>query len=164
MGRRSATSDYETWDFRIDDWDHHYFFSNYRIRLGGKEAGFDESSQFTLDCIVTYPDARKGTAAQLSFIPDRRIDDLLIDDASSSPPAIGNLSTRKNDFRAYITIPWQSHAHILQMLSAGTFKYVQLHGRRIPRSGINIDMVMFARKDPDPDEIESTENIQAISL
>ncbi len=164
MGRRpSPKHEYETWDFRIDDWDSHYMYSNYRLGTRGTEPGFDERAHLTLSCTVTYPDAQAGAKASLAFWPDRRIDPLLTEDPESPPHAIGHLNTRKNNIHAYIPIPWENHAHILQMVGVGAFKYVQLHGKRIPRSGIEVQTLMFARKDPEADEGESTDAPQAVN-
>jgi len=157
MGRRSSSkAEYETWNFRVDDWDSKYTYSNYRLGFRGREPGLDAQADLTLSCTVTYPDAQAGAKASLSFWPDRRIDSLLLEDHESLPHAIGHLNTRKNNIYAYIPVPWEGHGHIFQMVSTGVFKYVQLHGMRVPRQGIEVQTLMLSRKDPAADEREST--------
>ena len=143
-------SEFKTWDFYINSWDHNYCFSVNKDSK--KDNHYEESGHFTLNCTVTYPDNKNGNIAKLYFIPSKEIDSLLSSDMRSynSPPnTVGSINTRKNNLNAYINIPWQSYTHILQLLNSNTFKYVQLHGRCVRKNILSIRSVMFAKNDPE---------------
>lgn len=145
-GKRSKAQKYESYVFRIDDWKPSYSFGLNNGRLF--KGPYWEHLEVALSGVFLSPEKAKDRRASLTFLADRR-EVAAVNDPEKhdwKPLAVGSLTIRGEDTSFLGSIPQDSMWGLIQLLSCGATKMVNLYGHALFRGEATITNMHFERE------------------
>jgi len=149
--RRRQEPEYQSYIFKIEDWEPSYMFGLNRSRhFGGI---YCEYLDLSLKGVFLSPARAKDRRASLTLLADRRETRAVTDPGSCNwePTCVGTLTIRgaRTDYLA--SLPYDAMWGLIGLLSCGTIRMLDLHGRALYRGKAKIETMHFAR-DMDPED------------
>ena len=149
--RRSSEQAYQSFIFRIEDWEPSYSFGLNRSRYF--EGPYSEYLDIALKGVFLSPEKAKDRRATLRVLADRRETHAVADPANSEwePRCVGTLTIRgaRTDYLG--SLPYDAMWGLIDLLSQGTIRMLDLHGRALYRGKAEIETMHFAH-DIDPED------------
>ncbi len=121
---RRQTIEFASYHVRITGWDWDYSFSVSGVKWEDKQ--FADYRHLTVRGVLLRPRRIKVEATELIFLPEA----LEMERRHDEPPprCVGTLNIHHERLIGYLTLPLDALGPIMQMLTAGRFKYVLMHG------------------------------------
>lgn len=148
--QRRKAQEYESYIFRIDDWKPGYSFGLNNSRLF--DGPYWEHLEVTLTGVFLSPDKAKDRQASLTLLANRREMATVNEPEKSNlkPLGVGSLTVRgkRTDFLG--SIPHDSMWGMVQLLSCGAVRMLNLYGHALHRGEATITNLHFEREiDPE---------------
>lgn len=151
--RRSVPVDYQTYIFRLDDWEPSYSFATNAIRWC--DGPYWEHSALIFRGEILSPTKVKSRVGTLTVMGDRR-DTQAVENPTNSdrkPLCVGSLTIRGDQTEFLGSIPQDALWGLIAAFGAGKLRIVDLHGDVLRRGKALIRSVRFYR-DVDPEDLE----------
>ena len=149
--KRGSGPQYQTFIFRIEDWEPTYGFSINRDRF--RDSAYSEHLQLAVSGVFLAPARAEGRKATLDLIGDRS-DTRAVSEPSrlaSHPTGVGALTLRGERTHFIGSLPYDGMWGLIGLLSDGAVRMIQLHGPALYRGKTHIASMHFVR-DIDPED------------
>jgi len=143
---------YDHYPVRIHGWEVDYDLSLNTNGIFG-EGPYWEYFSLKLKGELLRPRKIKGREIQITFLPDRTMDDAIANSKSATwkPEAVGSLTSRGKRSEFIGSLPMQPIASILTALQSGKIQYVIFRGEALQYGSASIRGVTFSKED-DPED------------
>jgi len=149
--RRPREPEYQSYIFRIEDWEPSYMFALNRSRHF--EGPYWEHLDLSLEGVFLSPDKAKDRRASLKLLADRRETRAVTDPESCDwkPLCVGTLTIRGDRTDYLGSLPYDAMWGLIGLLSCGAIRMLDFHGQALYRGEAKIETMHFAR-DIDPED------------
>lgn len=150
-GRSARLPEYQSYIFRIEEWEPSYSFGLNHSRHF--EGPYLEHLHLALKGVFLSPDKAKDRHASLTVIADRQETRAVADpaDYDRKPRCVGSLTIRGSYSNFLGSLPYDAMWGLVGLLSCGSIRMLNLGGPALFRGEALIETMSFAR-DIDPDE------------